>query len=107
LCPFFIWEYATNPPIEFNFKIISSILYVGIFTSLAAFVLWNKAIIAVGPSRAGMIYYTLPLFSGVTAYIFLNENITILHFYSTLLIIMGIFTANYNTKKSNNLLNVD
>lgn len=99
LCPFFIWEYATNPPIEFDVKIISSILYVGIFASLTAFVLWNKAIMIVGPSRAGMIYYTLPLFSGVSAYIFLNENISILHFYSALLIILGIFTANYNTKK--------
>ncbi|MFK5954360.1 MAG: DMT family transporter [Desulfobacterium sp.] len=99
LCPFFIWEYATSPPIEFDFQIISSILYVGIFASLTAFVLWNKAIMVIGPSRAGMIYYTLPLFSGVSAYIFLNENIGTLHFYSALLIIMGIFIANYDTKK--------
>jgi len=99
LFPFFIWEYVTTPPGEFDTKIVSSILYVGIFASLSAFVLWNKAIMAVGPSKAGMIYYTLPLFSGLLAYIFLKENISIIRFYSVLLIISGILTANYESKK--------
>jgi len=99
LFPFFIWEYVTTPPVEFDTKIVSSILYVGIFASLSAFVLWNKAIMAVGPSKAGMIYYTLPLFNGLLAYIFLKENISIIHFYSVLLIISGILTANYESQK--------
>jgi len=99
LFPFFIWEYVTTPPVEFDTKIVSSILYVGIFASLSAFVLWNKAIMAVGPSKAGMIYYILPLLNGLLAYIFLKENISIIHFYSVLLIISGILTANYESQK--------
>ncbi len=70
LFPFFIWEQMIVPSITFDPKITFSILYVGIFASLAAFVLWNKAIIQVGPSKAGMIYYTLPLFSVISAYSF-------------------------------------
>jgi len=80
-------EYVTVPPVEFDTKTVSSILYVGVFASLSAFVLWNKAIVTVGPSKAGMIYYTLPLFSGLLAYIFLKEDISIIHFYSVLLIV--------------------
>ena len=99
LFPFFILEYVTVPPIEFDTKIVYSILYVGVFASLSAFVLWNKAIMAVGPTKAAMIYYTLPLFSGFWAFIFLKEDISIIHFYSALLIITGIFTANYQSKK--------
>jgi drug/metabolite transporter (DMT)-like permease len=99
LCPFFIWEYATIPPVEFDTTTIVSILYVGIFASLSAFVLWNKAIMMVGPSKAGMIYYTLPLFSGFLAYLFLKEDISIIHFCSVLLIVSGIFTANYQSNK--------
>ncbi len=99
LFPFFILEYVTVPPVEFDTKTVSSILYVGVFASLSAFVLWNKAIVTVGPSKAGMIYYTLPLFSGLLAYIFLKEDISIIHFYSVLLIVSGIFTANYESKK--------
>ena len=99
LFPFFIWEYVTASPIEYDANIIYSILYVGVFASLSAFVLWNKAIVTVGPSKAGMIYYTLPLFSGFLAYLFLKEGISIIHFYSAVLIFSGIITANYESKK--------
>lgn len=98
LFPFFIWEYTTSPTIEFDAKIVGSILYVGIFASLSAFVLWNKAIMVIGPTKAGMIYYTLPLFSGVLAYLILKEDISMVHLYSALLIISGILTANFEPK---------
>ena len=98
LFPFFIWEYTTSPTIEFDAKTVGSILYVGIFASLSAFVLWNKAIMVIGPTKAGMIYYTLPLFSGVLAYLILKEDISMVHLYSALLIISGILTANFEPK---------
>jgi len=99
LFPFFIWEQVTTPSVEYDIKAVCSILYVGIFASLSAFVLWNKAIMAIGPTKAGMIYYTLPIFSGFLAYLFLKEDISILHFYCVLLIVSGILTANYESKK--------
>jgi len=98
LFPFYIWEYISTPNIKFNITIIASILYVGIFASLVAFVLWNKAITSIGAVKSGLIYYTLPLFSGLLAFIFLNEEITILHFYSMLIIVSGILIANYTVK---------
>jgi len=99
LSPFFIWEYVGGPQVNYEAKTICSILYVGIFASLSAFVLWNKAIVMVGPSKAGMIYYTVPLFSGFLAFLFLKEDIGIIHFCSALLIITGILTANYESKR--------
>lgn len=98
LFPFFIWEYTTSPPVEFDTKTVGSILYVGIFASLSAFVLWNKAIMVIGPTKAGMIYYTLPLFSGALAYLILKEDISMVHLYSALLIVSGILTANVEPK---------
>jgi len=98
LFPFFIWEYTTSPPVEFDTKTVGSILYVGIFASLSAFVLWNKAIMVIGPTKAGMIYYTLPIFSGALAYLILKEDISMLHLYSALLIVSGILTANFEPK---------
>ena len=95
LFPFFILEHSTVPPVEFDTRTVSSILYVGVFASLLAFGLWNKAIATVGPSKAGMVYYTLPLFSGLWAYLFLKEDIGMIHVYSVLLIVSGVLTANY------------
>ena len=99
LLPFFLWEYTTSPTVEFDAKTVGSILYVGIFASLSAFILWNKAIMVIGPTKAGMIYYTLPLFSGALAYLILKEDISMVHLYSAILIITGILTANFESKK--------
>jgi len=51
----------------------------------------------IGPSKTGMVYYTLPLFSGVLAWFLLGENIGMLHFISGGLIISGIFIANHES----------
>ncbi len=99
LFPFFILDTQISTPPVFEIKIILAIFYVGIFASLSAFVLWNKAVAAVGPSKAGMVYYTLPLFSGFLAWYFLGEEISIVHFYSMLLIVPGILLANYEPEK--------
>lgn len=54
---------------------------------------------AIGPVKAGMIYYTLPIFSGFLAYVFLQEDISMIHMYSAMLIVSGILTANFEGKK--------
>ena len=39
-------------------------------------------------------------FSGFLAHLFLKEDISIIHFYSGLLIVAGIVTANHESKKA-------
>ncbi|MBT8316618.1 MAG: DMT family transporter [Lutibacter sp.] len=99
MLPFFICETLNTPPVLFESKTVLSILYIGIFASLTAYILWNKAIEKVGATNAGMVYYTLPLFSGFLAYLFLGEAIGINHVFSLLLILSGILIA---TLKKNN-----
>ena len=100
LLPFFMWESLTVPPVTYDTTTIFSILYVGVFASLTAFILWHKAIISIGPVKSGLIYYTLPLFSGLLAHLLLNESIGMVHLLSALLIIAGICTANWVSEKS-------
>jgi drug/metabolite transporter (DMT)-like permease len=97
LFPLFIWEQAAVPPTTFDAGIVLAILYVGVFASLVAFICWNKAILSVGPSKSGMVYYTLPVFCGVLAFFVLKEEISGIHFFSALLIFTGIITANYDS----------
>ena len=100
MIPFFIWETLSLPPIQFESKTVFSILYVGIFASLTAYMLWNKAIIKIGATNAGIVYYTLPLFSGFLAYLFLGETIGINHLYSLFLILSGIIIATLKKKSA-------
>lgn len=97
LLPFFIWEQTRMPGLYLNQSTLPAVLYVGIFASLCAFLLWNRAILLLGPSRAGMIYYTLPLFSGLLAFLCLGENIGLVHGVSAVMILSGIILANQRT----------
>ena len=102
LLPFYLWETAST---DFQFQNIDSetfysILYIGLFASVVSYILWGKAVHALGPTKSSMIYYTLPIFSGIAAYIFLGEKIGVIHFVSMLLIIVGILTAIYEKKTS-------
>jgi len=94
LFPFFLWEQTTIHHSIFTWITIPAILYIGIFASLGAFIFWTKAVMILGPAKAGMVYYTLPLFSGFLAHLFLSESINMIYFYSMLLIFIGIVTTN-------------
>jgi drug/metabolite transporter (DMT)-like permease len=95
LLPFFIVERSMLPWPRFDFRLLLVIFYVGVMASLAAFMSWNKAVEHLGPVKAGMVYYSLPLFSGALAFALLGEAIGLVHLYSALLIVPGIVLANY------------
>lgn len=104
LLPFYIWESLNT-----NFQIQSasnntllSILYLGLFASLFSYVLWGKAVATIGPTKSSIIYYTLPIFSGLLAYIMLGEKIEVIHIISMSLIIAGVLTAMSERKFSSN-----
>jgi drug/metabolite transporter (DMT)-like permease len=98
LLPFLAWEYAVVGPSAYEANAIYSILYLGVFASLFSFVLWNQSIVLIGVSKTGMVYYTLPIFSGVMAWYFLGEDIGLLHLGTGVLIVSGIFMANHQKK---------
>ena len=98
LFPFYLVELSIVKPTIYNSNSIISIVYVGIGASLIAFILWNKAVLIIGPLKSGMVYYTLPIFSGLLAFFILKEALSTNHLYSAFLIITGIILSNYKTK---------
>lgn len=99
LFPFFLINKAIEIETEiFSFPMLGVILYIGICASLISFVSWNKAIEKIGAPAAGMIYFLLPLFSGISAWIFLGERLQLYHLMSASFIIFGIVLSNRSTK---------
>ncbi len=94
LLPFHGLAINTIPVPVYTREVLLSILYVGIFASIIAFYSWNHAILRIGARKAGMLYYTLPVFSALLAIIFLNERLHSYHFLSFLAIISGIYLSN-------------
>ncbi len=99
LLPWFLYEQASAPRIDFTPTIVISILYLGIGPSLISFYCFNKAVLMIGPARVGFIYYSLPLFSGFEALLVLDEPIQWVHIASSLLIISGIVLATRDGRK--------
>jgi drug/metabolite transporter (DMT)-like permease len=99
LLPFYLLELYFGAVHSFASSAALSILYIGIFASLLAFILWNKAIASIGAVNASMVYYSLPIFSGVLAILILDEVVTSLHLYSTLLVLLGIVIAVFYSPK--------
>lgn len=96
--------YLVNKSLQIGAEIITmpifaSILYIGICASLISFLSWNKAIEKIGASSAGMIYFLLPLFSGLAAWVFLGEHLQVYHLISAVLIVSGIVVATQSTIK--------
>lgn len=100
LTPFYIWEASSS---DFEIQSITSttlysILYLGLFASVASYLFWGKAVEKIGPTKSSMIYYSLPIFSGLLAYVFLGEAIEDIHLLSMFLIAVGIFVAIYEKR---------
>lgn len=93
LTPWMLTEQALGAPVHLGWPLVGSILYIGLGASLISFWLWNVSLSRIGPTRAGFIYYTLPLFSGLEAAFFLDEPVTWIHAASGALIIGGVFLA--------------
>ena len=102
LTPFYIWESINS---DFQIQTIDkniflSILYIGVFASLFSYILWGKAVETLGPTKSAIIYYTLPIFSGLVSYQLLGEKIENIHILSMLLILTGVLSAIFEPKKN-------
>ena len=79
LLPQFLFEFNNQELIKFNFAFILIICYVVLFAGLGAYIFWNKAVLIVGPSRAGIFLHLMPVFSSFMAIFLLNEKFMNFH----------------------------
>ncbi len=93
LLPLYLWSRATQPSFVWDSVTVLAVGHVGVFASLAAFFLWNQALLVVGPSKAALIYYLVPVFSGIAGSLFLGQSVGLLHAACMVVIVLGTLTA--------------
>ena len=59
--PFALWEHASGYHLVADTKTALAILYAAVFTTLLAYVTWNRGIDLIGAPRAGAFLHTIPL----------------------------------------------
>lgn len=76
LLPVLVWQ----TPIE-RLKMLggdeySVLLYLGVFNSVIAYLMWNSALDAIGPIKTGIVYYLIPVLTMIEAVVILHERIS-------------------------------
>ncbi len=93
LLPFWIWELASGVRIPFDAGSIGAVVYIGVFASLFAFILWNRCVAVLGPSVTGASFHLVALFTAILAFLVLGEPVAGFHIIGAALILCGFFVA--------------
>lgn len=91
--PFAVWEYWAGYRLLPDALTIGAVLYAALFTSILAYVAWNRGIDIVGAPRASAFLHTIPLFAAVLATTILGERLMLFHIVGFVLILAGVSLA--------------
>ena len=69
------------------------VLYLGVFSSVAAFMCWNRAVAQLGANVAGFSMLLMPAFGTVLAMVFLGEKVRSFHLIGIVIILFGVILA--------------
>ncbi|HAT34205.1 MAG TPA: hypothetical protein DCS82_00695 [Rhodospirillaceae bacterium] len=98
LLPFFVAEAISGTVLPENRQSLLAAAYVGIFPTLVALFLFNRAIDSVGPNVAGHFQHAVPLFAALLGILFLGERLALYHGIAAALIAAGIYWATSSAK---------
>ena len=98
ILPQFLYELSQGLTIKVNTNLVYTLIYLALFPSIGSYYCWAGAVAIIGPNRAGIFLSLIPLFSTIMAIIFFNEQFQFFHLIGSILIILGLFLSNKETK---------
>ncbi|MFC4257928.1 DMT family transporter [Marinobacter lacisalsi] len=72
------------------------LIYVAVFPGILAYAFWNHGVWNVGPARAAIFMYLVPVFAAVLAWVFLDERLGWYHLAGGALILVGLYLTTRN-----------
>jgi len=99
ILPFYIWETATIQAVPWSGLTIMTLVYIGLFPTMVALLLFNRSVDVIGPNRAGHFQHLVPVAAALLAIIFLGERLEQYHWVGIFIIGSGIWFAQ-STRKS-------
>jgi drug/metabolite transporter (DMT)-like permease len=83
-----------------SLELVAGLLFLGIVASSLAFLLWNKAINAIGPALTNQYIYLIPVITTILSAIVLDERITLVTVSGALLILTGLYLSEHRSKSA-------
>jgi drug/metabolite transporter (DMT)-like permease len=88
--PFYLGETAFGRPMIWTWSSIIALVAVGLFSSVLAYIFWNRGVEQVGAPVAGLFVHLMPVFGIVLAWLVLDERLHMFHLIGIVLILTGI-----------------
>jgi drug/metabolite transporter (DMT)-like permease len=98
LIPFNFSSSVINQIVHLDIEIWTALIFLGIFCSGIAYVLWAQSLKEMESGRVGVFLYFEPFITVIAAWSVLNEHITLLTIVSGIAITIGVITVNINPK---------
>lgn len=96
--PFLAWELANGHFVTPSWTGLGGLAFVAVFPSIGAIFFWNYGIERLGPSRAGIYMFLMPIFGAALAYVILGEILAWYHVVGTGLIVSGVMITSRRPK---------
>jgi drug/metabolite transporter (DMT)-like permease len=93
LLALYLWELATYGGFELTTSTLLPMGYVAFFAAVLAYLFWNHGVATIGPNRAAIFIYLIPVFASGLAYVFLGEELQGFHAVGGLLVLLGLYLA--------------
>ena len=90
MLPFWVGELLLGYRIAWTPQTVSAMLAVALFSSVLAYIFWNRGVEAVGAQVAGLFVHLMPVYGVILAWFFLGERLYPYHVAGIALILMGI-----------------
>jgi drug/metabolite transporter (DMT)-like permease len=92
--PLALVELGLGHTVEVSAASFAAIAYVAIFPSLLAYIFYNRGVELLGPARAGLYLFLIPVFGALLAVAFLGERLHPFHAAGFAFIIAGVLIGN-------------
>jgi drug/metabolite transporter (DMT)-like permease len=100
IVPLFLWEHFTQRTLPFTLPAIAAVLYIAIFASVLAQMLFVVGVRRIGAPAAGNMIYLTPVFGVVIAITLLGETFHLFHAAGVGMIAVGIWLALFSRRKT-------
>jgi len=90
LLPFQLWEYSQGARMVINEATILAMIYIVIGPAFLAYKFFTSAVATLGPNRAGVFFYWLPIAAAGLAVPLLGEPLYSYHFVGFVLVVLGL-----------------
>jgi drug/metabolite transporter (DMT)-like permease len=91
--PLYLSEMALGARMTFSWLNLAALVFVATFSSVLAYIFWNRGVEQVGANVAGLFVHLMPVFGTILAWLLLGERLLPFHVVGIALILTGIYVT--------------